>query len=241
MFKILRDPRLWAPNDDSGAQAPADHAPAAAPTTDFSWIPETYVKDGQPDLDAFKGHYSDLLADHTRRSEAPAAPESYDFKLPEDFSFGEMTLPEGYQAASLADDPDFAPIFDEVGTFLKEQGLPQSAATGLAAVMARAQATSQSKAYKAAVADFATLGQTPAARDARVNKVAAAIQSRLSPDEAKAIMATTTTAAGLKALERLMSHNLGPAAAVPQNSNHRFQGMRGSDLLNAYFNSRAKG
>jgi len=238
MFLALQDRRLWAPSDDSGA-APPDPAPAAAPPADFSWIPETYVKDGQPDLAAFKGHYSDLLADHTRRSEAPAAPESYDFKLADDFSLGDMQLPEGYKARNLADDPDFGPIFDEVGAFLKEQGLPQSAATGLAALMARSQATTQSALYKAALAEYATLGPTPAARDARRDKVAAAIKSRVSADDAKAIMHTTTTAAGLKALERLMSQNLGPAAAVPQHKNQSLNGKHGSELLRAHFTTRA--
>jgi hypothetical protein len=207
----MTDETSQAPAADVAAQG-SDPAPgqttAAAP--DYSWVPPAYVKDGQPDLTAFSQHYSELAAEAARRADLPQAPDAYQFTLPADFNPG---LPEGVKFDLGVDDPDYAPIFTDLGAFMKEAGLPQDAATNLMGLMGRYKAAETQKLYAAAQEDYAKLGPTPASRDARMAKLATSITGRLPADQAKALMDTVKSSAAVVALERLMSLNLGPQSA----------------------------
>lgn len=240
--RYLADKRARSPEAEQGAgvvpDAPAAAAPEAAPqapSLDLSFIGQDFVKDGQPDLEAFKVHYQDLIAEDARRREAPQAPADgkYDFALPETLDLGDLALPEGMALQLAADDPALAPVFDELGAFLHQQGLPQEAATGLMSIVAKYEAAKVHKNMQAAKAEYEALGPTAAAREARLNKVARALETQLPADQAKALQAAASSAAGVRALEALLTKNLGPRAATPVPASQQFDGLRGSALLRA--------
>lgn len=210
-----------------GEGAPADPAPAAPEPTapDLSWIGEDFRADGQVDLGRFREHYEGLLSEQTRRDEAAAqVPDAYDYALPADFDLG-VELPEGVQISLAADDPEFAPVFEELGGFLRENGLPQAAATGLMGMLAKWQATQVSKGVKEFDAAWNQLGPTEAAREARINNVRRAIETRLPGDDAKALMDLVHDPRAVRAIEKLVTSNgqRTPAprpggSAIPENA-----------------------
>lgn len=189
------------PPVDPPADQPANDAP------DFGWLPEEYRKDGATDLDGFKAHYEELIADKARRDEeAGQVPEKYDFALPEDFDLG-VELPEGVK---IELDTDNA-LFADFGTLLKENGIPQSVAGGLVGLLAKYQAQQYAELHSAATKEFETLGATDSARNARVSTVQRALETRLPKDQAEALMGAATSAAGVKALEAILK----PRGATP--------------------------
>lgn len=190
--------------------------PGAETTTeapDFTWMPEDYRKDGQPDFTSFKAHYEDLLADQARRNEAAGdVPEDgkYDFSLPEGFDYG-VELPEGI-AINLDTE---SPLFGEFGAFLKENNVPRSVATGLTGLLAKYQAQQYADLHASATKEFETLGGTDAARNARVASVSRALETKLPADQAEALKAAVHSAAGVKALETILGPS-GLTAPIPQ-------------------------
>lgn len=198
-----------APDNPGGAPAdpPADTAPADLPADppaseapDYGWLPEEYRKDGATDLDGFKVHYEELIADKTRREEeAGQVPEKYDFALPEDFDLG-VELPEGVKIELDTDNP----LFADFGTMLKENGIPQTVAGGLVGLLAKYQAQQYAALHTAATKEFETLGATESARNARVSTVQRALETKLPKDQAEALMAAVSSAAGVKALETIL-------------------------------------
>lgn len=224
-----------SPTPDAQPAADAAPAPAAAAQPDLSWIGADYQTDGQPDLGKFREHYEGLLAEDARRREAPAAPEDgkYDLTIPADLDLGEYKLPDGTQITLMADDPHFAPIFDQLQAFLHQNGLPQQTASGLIGLLAKYQAAQHIRDEQQANAEYEKLAATPAAREARVNSVRRSLEARLPADQAKALMGAVTTSEGIRAVESLLSKNLGPTAAIPQPQKAALEGLRGSDLLRA--------
>jgi hypothetical protein len=237
----LKDRRARSPEAGQGAgqpdasPAPVQEASPQAPALDLSFMGQDFVKDGQPDLEAFRVHYQDLIAEDARRREAPQAPADgkYDFALPETLDLGDLALPEGMSLQLAADDPALAPVFDELGAFLHKQGLPQDAATGLMSIVAKYEAAKVHKNMLAAKTEFEALGPTAAAREARLNKEARALETRLPADQAKALQAAASSAAGVRALETLVAQNLGPRSATPAPASQQLDGLRGSALLRA--------
>lgn len=235
--KIMRAPEDGAGSGESqGTTAPAGEAAPAASSPDFSWLPTDYVKDGQPDFTAFSQHYSELAADAARRAEQPQPPEAYDFALPEGLTFD--GLPADYKIDLATDDPDFAPIFTELGNFARDNGMPQESVSGLMGLLARYEAAKTAKALNAYTADVETLGPTPAARTARIERVKNTIQTALPEKQAAALMAAVNSAEGVRALEAILSKNLGPKSPAPQPATAQLDGLRGSALLKAAFSTR---
>lgn len=206
---------VWAPSDEAAAgdpPAPVETATPAAPELDLSFIPQDYRgDDGSVDLDRFKTDYEALLARQTQADEV-GAPEAYDFNIPEDFDFG-VELPEGFQVA-IADDPAAKAVLDELSGMLKEYDAPQEFATGIMGLLAKYQAAQAAEHYAAVRKEAERLGPTQAAREARLNTVQRAIEGRLPAEQAKALMAATSTYEGVRALEALLAPR-GPAAATP--------------------------
>lgn len=190
------------PNEGAGASPPPDEAPPAQAgdqAVDYSWMGD-YAKDGTPDFDGFKAHYQDLIADQAARSEAePQVPEAYDFALADDFDPG-VQLPEGVKIELDADNP----LFADLGAVLKEHKVPQAVASELPKLLARYEAQRTAEMHAAATKEYETLGPTEAVRDARVQSVARALETRLPKEQADALKATITSAAGVKALEAIL-------------------------------------
>ncbi len=221
------------PSPADGAPPVAAPQPAAGP--DLSWIGADFQTDGQPDLGRFREHYEGLLAEDARRREAPTAPADgrYDLTIPADLDFGDFKPPEGVKIELLADDPHYAPVFDELQAFLHQKGLPQDTATGLVGLLAKYQAAQHIRAVRETAAEFEKLGATPAARDARVQQVRRSLEARLPADQAQALVEVTRSAGAIRALEALIAKNAGPLAAVQTPQKPSFDGLRGSKLLDA--------
>lgn len=204
---------LMAPADE-GSPAPepepvADDAapePAAEPAApDYSFLPEQFRGENGPDLEGFKAHYDELASAQAIRDEALAdVPENgagYEFGIPENLEFGDLELPENFTVDLNTADPVIAPLFGELGEIMHKHGLPKAAANDLMGVMAKYEATKFSQHYAAAKAEMDALGTSGPSRIANIER---ALQSRLPEAEFSALKAATTTAAGVKALERLI-------------------------------------
>lgn len=221
-MKLNQTPQLFR----NAADAPVSPAPDAPPAAviapletpeaapDLSWIGADYLVEGKPNVEGFKAHYQDLIAEQARRAEAPQPPADgkYDFALPADLDFGEIKLPEGQTVAIDTSDPAFAPLFDELGQWLHTKGMPQSEATAVMSMLGKYKAAEIAKGHAAAVAEWDTLGPTEAARSARVATVQRALETRLSAGDAKAVMAVANSAASVRALQNLLSVTSGPRA-----------------------------
>ncbi len=213
-------------------EAPAAPAETPAAGPDLSWIGEDYRGEGGAlDVDRFRTDYQNLLAEDTRRREAVAdVPEDgeYDFSAPADLDLSSFALPEGMTIELMKDDEAMKPLFGDLGAFLKENNLPRSAGQQVAGLLTKYEAAKFSQAHKAATAEFATLGPNDAARDARVQRVARALETRLPEGQAKFLQSMCHSAEGVKALEALVmapgSHAPGaapqPAAVDPLQSRY---------------------
>jgi len=205
-----------APDADGGAPpadaAPADTAPPSGP--DLSFLPADFVKDGTPDLAAFATHYQELAAAHAAR---PTPPEEYAFDLPEDFSPGDLPLPEGMQFSVDTKDEAVQPLLAEMAGILKSIGAPAEAATGLMGVLAKYEAVRESRKWSEFQQDVQALGG-PEKFQQRFSDVERALQTRLSKDEAAAILqGPRISSAALKALGNLLApRGLQPPASQPK-------------------------
>ena len=251
---VLLKELLGAPADE-GNPAPADPAPAdtsatdpapvepapadtgAAPVDtgpDLSFIGEDFQTDGKPDLGKFTEHYQSLLAEKAQRDEALAdVPEdgNYEFALPEGFESG-IDLPEEFVPKINVDDEAMQPLFGELGSFLKENNLPKSAAGQVMGLLHKYEATKIQRGLEASKAEFETLGANDAARKARVATVQRSLAARLPPESAKSLEAATTSAAGIKALEKLLQPRSISTPKDPQPA-EGFEGKFGSSRLAA--------
>lgn len=208
--------RMVRQAEDGTGASPAPTTPTEPPapeaTPDFSWMGE-HAPEGKPDWDKFRAHYQDLAADAARRAEmAAGVPQDgrYDWTPPEMKIEG---LPEGVEVK--VDTQTYGALFDELGSFLHEQGIPQSAATGLMGLMTKYEAAKLQSQIAAAKADYEKLGATPAARDARVASVQRSLETRLPGPQAAALMKMAVSAEAVRALESLVAAPTGPRQPVP--------------------------
>jgi hypothetical protein len=194
-----------------GEQAPAP----AASTPDFSWAGEQFVGEDGFKTDEFRAYYEELLAERARAGEKPQAPEAYEFTVPEDIDFGDMTLPEGFKPEIDPKDPTFQPMFDEFSQLLKDNGLPQEAASGFMGLLAKYEAGQQAKIAQAHQAEMQKLGTDKAQVSARLSTAQRALQGRVGEDAAGAIMKSIQSFEAFRALEKLLAPQ-GGSAPIPQ-------------------------
>lgn len=199
-----------APDASSGAStATAEPVTTAEPTNtpaapDFSWAGEQFLENGTLKVDDFRQHYESLSAAEAARAAAAAAvPEAYDFAPPADLDLGDLKLPEGVDLSVKADDPAYKPLFDELGTFLRENGLPQEAATKVTGLLSKYEATKFRAGYEAAQKDYEALGPTDTAREQRLATVKRALESKLPADQAAALLGAAGSLKAVQALEKL--------------------------------------
>lgn len=215
-----------APGGDPAPQVTPDPAPAA----DLSFIPADFHTDGKPDTAKFTAHYQDLVARDAQMAERMGqVPEAYDFAIPADLKFEGLDLPEGFAVELATDDPAIAPLYGELGTFLKEIGAPAAAASKVSELLARYEATKFSQAYAANKAEMAALG-TPAQQTARMAAIDRAISAKLPAPQAAALKAAITTAAGVQAIEALLRPG-GYTAPNAQPNTPDIEGMSAYDKL----------
>ena len=200
---LLKDKRTFAPADDPGSP-PAD-PPAEPEAPDFSWLPEDYRKDDTPDLEGFRAHYDEIVSERAMQQEAlaevPEKSDGYEIKLPDDIEYGELDLPEDFKVELQADDPAMAPLFQGLQGLLHELKAPAGTMQKALGLLAQYEAIKFSAGYSAANADMASLGATS---QSRVENVERKIRNQLPADLAEGLMAATGTAAGVKALEKIL-------------------------------------
>lgn len=208
-----------SPETEEGAASPAaepaaEPAPAGEPAAepapaapDYSFVPDEFRTDDGVDGAAFSEHYQKLV-----ENQRPEAPESYDYKLPEDFDAG-VELPDGFKPTIDAEQN--ADLLNAFGETLKKHGASQDMATDLLGTLARYQAQGYAQAHQMVQEDYQKLGATDAAREQRMSNLQRQIESRLPEELAGAVMTMTTSAAGVRALEALLKP-AGPTSGVPQ-------------------------
>lgn len=190
-------------NPGAGADAtpvePTTDAPVEAATgPDLSFIPADYMVDGKPDTGRFAAHYQELLAEQAKREPAP---ETYDFAIPQDLTFEGM--PEGFAVELKADDPDFQPLFADLGAMLKEIGAPANAGPKVAGLIARYEAAKYGKQLAALQEEAKILG-TPAQAQARVATVLRKLETMLPADQVEALKGVASSAKAVMAFEKLI-------------------------------------
>jgi hypothetical protein len=197
----------------AGGEQPA--APSAPETgADFSFIPQDFHVDGKPDLGKFTAHYQELVATDAQRKQAMAdVPQdgAYDFALPPDLKFDGLDLPEGFKVELATDDPAMKPLFDELGSVMKELGLPKAAAGKFTSLLAKYEATKTSQYFAAAKQQEAAVKQEMSALGseaqaiARLQTIERKLQTMLPADQVDALKGATTSAKAVMALEKLLS------------------------------------
>ena len=208
---------MWAPADEGtptpdgevipeGDVPPLDGAPDTPPAADYSFLPEKYRSGEAPDIDGFKAHYDELVSAQAMREEALAGvPEDaagYEFAVPDDLDFGDLELPEGFSVNLKSDDPAMAPLFEGLGGFLHKNNLPKEASGELMGLLAKYEAAKFSPLYVLSKSELGSLGTSGQSRIANIER---ALTSRLPAELAGALKGATTTANGVKALEKLLA------------------------------------
>lgn len=221
--------RWQAPGEPAAAPPAPEAAPAApapapvAEAIDTSFIPASFVKDGKPDVEAFKAHYEDL-------TKAPDIPDAYDFALPADLKL--EGLPEGMTIEIDTKDPAMAPLFEDLTGILKAMKAPSAVAQQVTGLLAKYEAAKFSEALKVQQKEMDSLGPQATAR---IEAVTRAMQAALPEDQVAALQGVTKSAKALQAIEKL----LGPrtlASPNPSPSRAHTEGMTPSQRL-AYANA----
>ena len=233
---FLNDKRTWAPADEGAPSGDVDdtapetgdvadvivETPTDAPAApDYSYLPEDVRGEDGLNAEKFRVHYENLAAENAQFKDGrDLVPEdgNYSFNLADGVDFGDLELPEDFEFSIDPEDEAMAPVFGKLSEWMHKHNMPADAAQDAMAMLAEMQAIEVSEIYTAAKADFAKLGSTDSARKARVAKVQRAIETKLPPEQAKAIMAATTSYDGVRAIEALFSAP-GPGPIVPQNTN----------------------
>lgn len=201
--------RWQAPGEPAAAPPAPEAAPAApepapvADAIDLSFVPADFVKDGKPDLEAFKAHYADL-------TKAPDLPDAYDYSLPADLKF--EGLPEGMTIEIDTKDPVMAPLFEDLTGILKGMKAPAAAAQQVTGLLAKYEAAKLSQAFADQQKEMDALGPQATAR---IEAVTRAMQVALPADQVAALQGVTKSAAALQAMEKL----LGPRALLSPTPN----------------------
>lgn len=189
-----------APGGAPEADPPVEQTEAPDP---LAWVPETFRTDDAVDTDGFLARFQELEAEAASRQEqigaVPESPDGYEIGIPEDIDFGDMELPEGFKF-ELSDDPAIEPILNELKATLHKHQLPPTAAGEFMGVLAKYEASRVAQGLSAAKAEMDTLGS---AAQSRISNIARKLDASLPADQASALKAATTTAAGVKALEAI--------------------------------------
>ena len=201
------------PDDETGSAPPADAADAAEQGPDLSFIPSDYRDGDNIDTAKFGQHYLDSIAALSQHEERlQGVPDAYEFAMPEELDLSDIPLPKDYDHGLKADDP----AFEQLGAWLKENNVPQAAVPGLMGLVAKWRAAEYSKTWAPIHEEYTQIANA----EQRIQRVEKLLGNRVDGDEAKGLMMAVGTAAGLRALEKLLGNNqhTAPTTRVPQNS-----------------------
>lgn len=202
---------------------------ASAP--DYSWAPESFVKDGALDTEGFRAKYDELAAfkaqEDERLASLPTDPAQYELRVPE------LNLPDGVELPKDAngnpipfhldeDDPEL-PALRQLAMDLK---LDQGGLDKILHLYAVREARAAHERNKVATEERSKLG--PEA-DSRISEMKRQIGARLPKEMAEAIMDGISSADALRGLERLLSTGTRSTTTPPARQD--FGTMSPIDLL----------
>lgn len=240
---VPSDPPAAESADPSASPAPAPAAPSAT-APDLSFISDDYRdENGNLNVDDFRTAYENMLADQAQRSEVAAlVPENgeYEFTMPE-LDFSDIAgLPDDFALKEAFDDEAFKPLFGKAGELLQKLGAPAETSKELMGLLGQMEAMRYAKHARVAQAEAEQLGQNAAQREARLNRIQRAMESRLPEAQVKALMGATLTFEGARALETLMAPR-GPGPAIPQPSGGDLEKLSPFDRLKVINAQQSKG
>lgn len=183
----------------AAAESAKTEAPAAAAPVrpeglpDEFWDEATGLKVGE--IAAF------IRETVAARADVPASADAYELKFSDD-----IKIPDGYQVEINKDDP----LFKEVAAAAHAGGMPKGAFQKIVDAYAKAQIANQDRFVAEFAAERGKLGENAKARLEAASNWAA---TNLPKDQAEALLAVTDTAAGVQALETIISLRKDPAVA----------------------------
>ncbi len=192
-------------SDPPASDPPSNELPAGF---DIEKAPKDFTnEDGTYNFEGMFAKYdeyasADAIAAESR-AKVPEKPEGYNehFLIPDDIDFGELELPDGFKVELDLESPVYKDVFAKAGTLLHKHGLPPEAAQDFVNIFAQMKASEYSSQFTALNADLNTMGNV----DARIANVERIIDSRLPEKEAAALKLATTSADGIRALEKLLA------------------------------------
>ena len=215
-FSTVPDDFVTDGKPDFAAYRSAYDAALGAPGgggLDAASFPEQFVTDGKPDLPAYKVAFEDASALKARHDERLAAlpkdADGYTFKVPEEFNLPEgFSPPDGFKLEIKEDDPRVPAL----KALALEHHLDQSVVDGFAKLWAEHEVVQIHEAAKVAGEEDKKLGPNVEARKASLQRV---VGSRVSKEQADALIGDLTSADALRALETLVSSSRGAAPFNP--------------------------
>lgn len=154
--------------------------------TDFSFLPPELVNEGAIDPGKLKAHMDGLAP---RAADLPASADAY-----------QVDEIEGIDPAKLKE----SPLFQHMATAAHSVGMGQAQFSGFIKDYAAKEIARSTEAHKA---ELAALGENA---EARISSVANWLASKVGQEEADALQGAISTAAGVRALEKLMGNAPAP-------------------------------
>lgn len=213
----------------TGTEAAAATGDATAATSAAGTRPEGLDDQFWDDATGLKvgdlaAAYRDLkAAQDARLADVPAADGAYDLALPADFK-----VPEGFAVEIKADDP----LWADFQSIARDAGVPKGDFQKFVGAFAKYQIAAQEADVATYVAEKTALG---ANADTRIKAADDWMAANLKADEREALGGALISAAGVRAIERVIALKSGPVAATGAGATNvqQFDGLRGGDLLDA--------
>ncbi len=174
-------------------------------TIDYSWAPESFVKEGKLDTGAFREEFDSLASFKAQADELEAAKpkdaSELQMRIPEGLDLPEgVTLPEGQELTLDAEDPDL-PAMQAVAF---ELGLDQAGLDKIMGVYAIREVRNMQRMVGVAGDEKKALGPNG---QSRLDTVERQVKAMLPEAQAKDLLDSISSADGLRAIETLLSNS----------------------------------
>ena len=213
-----------APAATAVPPTPAVEPPAAAAPARPEGLPDTYWDDAVGVKPEAYSRLAELeAAEQARRAGVPESADKYALTLPEPI-VGLDGKPVEFDAAD--------PLAAAVLPVLHDLGIPQEGVSKLLGAFAKQELAAAQAQQEYVAAEQAKLGAAHATRTTAIHN---AVTAAIGAEGAEALRRNMSDAAGVIALEQLVSKLSGAAisAAPPATPEKPFEGLHGADLLAA--------
>lgn len=170
----------------------------------FDFLPEDYRKDGKPDTEAFRAHYDEIVSDRAQSREAREALP----KAADEYAWGlpeDFELPEGFEFPEGMEAKDLVDEKDPDLPALREMMLKHGAPKEMAADLAKLMATREIRNLQRMVeVRDAEKKKLGPEGQSRIDAVERRLKAMLPEAEAHELVGGIVSADGLKAVEALL-------------------------------------